>query len=225
MPVYDEGDKAALLALVRKYQRVWYDRDRDKKIKASVEARLETYEPQVERLKAAFAIFGVEGFKREHWDQLAKDLGEEEFYSSIADITYRPAPKQNRDGSDEEPSAPTAVDLQPQPQPQPQPQLEHEPETGPEADTDGGTVREIVLRYLKNSAVRGAKASDIRQHIETLRGEQLHEKTVGMTLYRLSLDGLVRREGRTWFFVPETKNPGGDTPGLINRDTKEGEEL
>jgi len=42
---------------------------------------------------------------------------------------------------------------------------------------------------------------------------------IGMTLYRLSQDGLVRREGRTWFFVPsqaaETKNPGGDTPGLI----------
>ena len=47
-----------------------------------------------------------------------------------------------------------------------------------------------------------------------------------MTLYRLSLDELVRRDGRTWFFVPqleETKNPGADTPGPINSDVEERE--
>jgi hypothetical protein len=42
-----------------------------------------------------------------------------------------------------------------------------------------------------------------------------------MTLYRLSKDNLVRRDGRIWFYVPsvegETKNPGGGTPGLIDR--------
>jgi hypothetical protein len=40
-----------------------------------------------------------------------------------------------------------------------------------------------------------------------------------MTLYRLLQGGLVRRQGHTWFLVPqntaETKNPGGETPGLI----------
>jgi hypothetical protein len=37
-----------------------------------------------------------------------------------------------------------------------------------------------------------------------------------MTLYRLSKDGLARREKRTWFFVKpegEAKDPGGETPG------------
>jgi hypothetical protein len=41
-----------------------------------------------------------------------------------------------------------------------------------------------------------------------------------MTLYRLSREGLVRRDGqKDWYFVPrdtETKNAGGDTPALLN---------
>ena len=57
----------------------------------------------------------------------------------------------------------------------------------------------------------------------TYRGE-IHEKTVGMTLYRLLQDKLVRREGHTWFLVPqpiaETKNPGGETPGQIGDDAQ-----
>jgi hypothetical protein len=49
-------------------------------------------------------------------------------------------------------------------------------------------------------------------------GETIHEKTVGMTLYRMSKDGLVTRDGHTWFITQPPKcsnvvNPGGDTPG------------
>jgi hypothetical protein len=52
--------------------------------------------------------------------------------------------------------------------------------------------------------------------IERTFGEPLHSKTVGMTLYRLSKDGLVRREGHNWFFVPQaaaTENPGATNAG------------
>ena len=45
---------------------------------------------------------------------------------------------------------------------------------------------------------------------------EMHDKTVGMTLYRLSKDGLARRDGRTWFYVApkeETENPGDGGAG------------
>jgi hypothetical protein len=78
------------------------------------------------------------------------------------------------------------------------------------------TVREVALMRLRAAGDKGAKAADIRDYFERTYGEVVHEKTVGMTLYRLLKANQVRRDGHTWFFGPpsaETKNPGGETPG------------
>jgi hypothetical protein len=78
------------------------------------------------------------------------------------------------------------------------------------------TVRELVLSQLAEAGENGTKAAAIRKFIEKTYGHTLHEKTVGMTLYRLSKDRLARRVKRTWFSAQppaETENPGGDTPG------------
>jgi len=80
------------------------------------------------------------------------------------------------------------------------------------------TVREAALARLRAAGDTGAKAAEIREFYERTFGEVVHEKTVGMTLYRLLKLNLVRRNGHTWFFGPpsaETKDPGGETPGLI----------
>lgn len=77
-------------------------------------------------------------------------------------------------------------------------------------------IREIVLQLLQTAGAQGMKAADIREYLERTYSLVVHEKTVGMTLYRLSKSDLVHREGFTWFFGPqtaETKNPGGDAPG------------
>lgn len=79
------------------------------------------------------------------------------------------------------------------------------------------TVREVALSRLRDAGAKGAKAADIRDYFERTYGQVVHEKTVGMTLYRLLQANQVRRDGHTWFFGPavaETKNPGGETPGL-----------
>lgn len=87
------------------------------------------------------------------------------------------------------------------------------------------SVREIALQQLKRAGEAGSKASAIRQVVESILKKKVHDKTVGMTLYRLSKDKLVRREGQTWFFVPskeaETKNPGGSAPGSIEARSNE----
>ena len=80
------------------------------------------------------------------------------------------------------------------------------------------TVREVSLNLLEGAGSLGMKADRIRDYLDRTYGLSVHEKTVGMTLYRLSRDGLVRRTGHTWFLVqPETeaKNPGVGAPGPI----------
>jgi hypothetical protein len=79
-------------------------------------------------------------------------------------------------------------------------------------------VRDIVLDQLEIAGSQGTKATPIRDYIEHTYNKDIHWKTVGMTLYRLSKDGLAHRKGQTWFFGPppseaETKNPGVDAPG------------
>ncbi len=61
-------------------------------------------------------------------------------------------------------------------------------------------IKTLVWEKLKNAADRGITA---RQIIDALRavGVEMHDKTVGMNLYRLSQEGLARRHGRTWFPV------------------------
>lgn len=80
----------------------------------------------------------------------------------------------------------------------------------------GRRVRDIVLERLEAAGTEGTKAAPIREHVEAAVGQKIHEKTVGMTLYRLAQDGLAKREGLKWFFVPpsaETKNPGAEDTG------------
>lgn len=88
----------------------------------------------------------------------------------------------------------------------------------------GKSIREAILNYARAAYPKPVHATALRVELEKARGV-LHEKTIGMSLYRLSKEGLVRREGRKdWFYVPpegEASNPGGDTPGLFNRDDQE----
>lgn len=82
------------------------------------------------------------------------------------------------------------------------------------------SIREIALMRLREAGDEGARAKSIREYILATYGVETHEKTVGMTLYRLFKEGAVRRDGHVWFFAPqnaETKNPGVSAPGPIER--------
>ena len=71
-------------------------------------------------------------------------------------------------------------------------------------------IRSIVLDQLNAAGPEGVKAADLRAYIERTFGDPIHEKTVGMTLYRLSQDGAVRRDGHTWFLVNSQKSGGAE---------------
>jgi hypothetical protein len=88
-------------------------------------------------------------------------------------------------------------------------------------------IREIVLSQLRAVGASGSKSAILRDHIERTYGAIVHEKTVGMTLYRLLKEGLIRRDGHTWFFgsaQAETENPGVVAPGFDNRATQKGDQ-
>jgi len=78
----------------------------------------------------------------------------------------------------------------------------------------GKSIKEIVLEIAEKAYPNSLRASDVRLKIEELRGEKLHEKTIGMTLYRLSVDGVMRRDGWNWFFVPLDKR-GKEKPAQL----------
>lgn len=83
----------------------------------------------------------------------------------------------------------------------------------------GMRISDLIMEYLKQVGAQGAGATEIRNWLENVHGIKTHEKTPGMTLYRLSKEGLVSRMGRTWFLasaLAEKGNPGSETPGQSN---------
>lgn len=80
------------------------------------------------------------------------------------------------------------------------------------------SVRELILHYLKLAGPNGEKAAVLRRRVETFLNRQIHYKTIGMSLYRLSKETppLVCREGQIWALANpwvEAKSPGAGTPG------------
>ncbi|MEQ1709322.1 MAG: hypothetical protein ABL864_13425 [Terricaulis sp.] len=66
------------------------------------------------------------------------------------------------------------------------------------------TVKEFVLEQARLAFPQSIRAAQVRRALKDQLGTEVHEKTVGMTLYRLSKEGSIRREGAAdWFYVPE----------------------
>ncbi len=78
-------------------------------------------------------------------------------------------------------------------------------------------VKVFLSQRLKDLGSEGSKAAPLREAYARAFGVEIHEKTVGMTLYRMANEGTVRREGHTWFLADPpsepAENPGVDAPG------------
>lgn len=81
------------------------------------------------------------------------------------------------------------------------------------------TVREFILAEALAAAPGPVRAADLRKKYEEKYALTVHEKTFGMTLYRLSERDFMRREGHAdWYFIPEHARP----PKQHNMDFDEG---
>lgn len=93
----------------------------------------------------------------------------------------------------------------------------------PPPNGDGSiSVTDFVLESAREAYPKPVRAAELRKELEQ-RGLEVHEKTVGMTLYRWLKRGALRREKIDWYFIPEDQrekeNPGSgdqpDDPGLF----------
>lgn len=65
------------------------------------------------------------------------------------------------------------------------------------------SVKDFVLEKVREAYPKFRYAASLQADLSAV-GQKVHPKTVGMSLYRWSLKGVVRREGKDkWFFVPE----------------------
>ena len=64
------------------------------------------------------------------------------------------------------------------------------------------SIKAVILHAAEDAYPSPVRAAAVRGAL-TVNGYAIHQKTVGMTLYRLSLTGHVRREGLDWYFVPQ----------------------
>lgn len=93
--------------------------------------------------------------------------------------------------------------------PQTSPPIQPPPERGP-------AVKDVILEIARQAFPQPVQAKEIRQELLN-RGISTHEKTAGMTCYRWSLDGLMRRSGRNWYFVPESERSKNHLNGHAKR--------
>ncbi len=72
------------------------------------------------------------------------------------------------------------------------------------------SFKEAAIEFLQKVYPRGLKATHIRALAQSHYGLTAHEKTAGMTLYRLKKEGLVRRNGLYWYFMAPERHPAED---------------
>ncbi|MGF6253577.1 hypothetical protein [Ensifer sp. LBL] len=82
------------------------------------------------------------------------------------------------------------------------------------SDADAN-IKDRVLELLRKAGSEGTTARTI---IDELRSEgvEMHDKTVGMTLYRLSQDGQSRRQGRMWYPIELPTDGKDDLPSVAD---------
>ncbi|HWK86318.1 MAG TPA: hypothetical protein VNQ34_02305 [Xanthobacteraceae bacterium] len=199
-------DKHAITALLARYVAAFEEREEAQKIAADANARASAAMLRVTNIKTAFGVFGIDLNGKEVWAQIREMIGQEAYNKAIEQGKAQIA----KDSKAKEDELDEDVDLS---------ELDNVPEEPAAKGANAPTVREGILEKLTSLHPRGSKAADLQKYLETAYSMKLHDKTVGMTLYRLSQEKppRVRRQGHTWFFVPqhaETRNPAGETAGL-----------
>jgi hypothetical protein len=72
----------------------------------------------------------------------------------------------------------------------------------PAAQSPPIKIKDFCLAEAFSAYPGPVQAAELRAKLSA-QGIEVHEKTVGMSLYRFLREGLIRRDGRNWYFVPE----------------------
>ena len=190
-----ERDKNAVAALIVRQVEAATAHTAAQRDLEEVKQRVASAVQDLSKLRVGFEIFGFTLTGDKPWDPIREAIGPERYNAAIA------AARGQKDKAVEEEADEDEDD--------------YEPSEGELEKIVPPNIREIVLDRLQHAGEAGTKVSPIKAFIAA-KGVEMHDKTVGMTLYRLSKEGAARRDGRTWFFVPpkeEAKSPGAGAPG------------
>lgn len=190
----DPDDRPAVVGLMARHYLAWHEKKRQQKIADDATAAVKVQADKIADIEAGLRGMGYDVSQDAVWKTLLNEV--------------RDDLRQRLFGDDQPESAPAPAVIEHQPESQPTPPAPKVPK-----------VQDLLLERLQEAGEAGSKAAPMQQYIEDKYRIKLHDKTVGMTLYRMLTKGLVRRKGHTWFFVPppaETKKPGEPPPGLLD---------
>jgi len=200
----DEHDRAAVIALLIRTVRIDEELKRDKELVTSASARVASNTLARSKTVTAFGVFGFDTSDG-LWDRVIKAIGPDAYGRAIAiGKGYEPAGLLEKMGDEE------AIDEAEQ--------NVTRPDDDDASERQAPRLKDAILGYLQGLGDAGATARQVRQHLVDAYGLSVHEKTPGMTLYRLMKEGSVRRVGRTWYAKGsagsrENEPPSGQAAG------------
>ena len=196
----DEHDAAAVSALLIRMVRLDDELTRDREIVNEVNARIAAGTVLRAKTLSAFTVFGFEtgdGL----WGRVRQSIGSQGYDRAVAIARNKDAPllEAIRDDGDE-------------------PEVSVEDDPNDRATRHVPRTKDAILEYLQGVGDTGGGVREIRRYLADAHGITVHEKTPGMTLYRLLKDGFVTRQGRIWFVAktPETKGGKDDALADLN---------
>jgi hypothetical protein len=192
IPILDEHDRAAVFAMIVQLVRIDVGNSNDRTMIAELQAAVDRRSASREKYVTAIDAFGFEVDTAGVWDRVKIALGEEMFFRAYSTAF----PDEFKDDGKRSQSAETQPAA---------PMLRSTPEYSyggaPRTEGPSPKISDAILTYLRSISGRGAHVVQIKKYLREALGIETHEKTPGMTLYRLSKNGLVRREGRLWSAV------------------------
>jgi ribonuclease D len=195
----NQTTRAAMITFLVRWSRLWTWHNHYAAVRNDAESHLKTIEVNLQDCKAAFRQLGHDVDSQESWQGVQAEYAED-WKLALEEAAKLP------------PQTPNV--------PEPAPESISEMASAPEMPR----IADIVIERLKEAGDKGTRAAVIRTYIEAKYSRPIHEKTVGMTLFRLRKKGLVRRDKQTWFITAHDKaakkNPGVATPGLFQTEQK-----
>lgn len=186
----DPLTKSTLVALIARWQRSYYETTKYRKIRDDADQKLNEFNNLIEQCREMCKSMGFDPEAKDIWLPMIRACGGEaaELYNqSRGDLPLWEFRTKT---------------------------IEHDDK--PQEIKERPPIKDICVDRLTFAGKAGLKANDIREFIQNTYPGEIHEKTVGMTLYRLLQDKRITREGHKWFIVApkaQTVNPGADTPG------------
>lgn len=194
-PVLEPHEADAIFAVLVRIIRCDAANAEDRKVVEELQTRIDARLEGRKKLIAAVDAFGFDVNSPEIWTSVKKSLGVDRYREAFRIAFPEANSSPNTSGKDTS-------------------QSESNGNSGESADRSEfqvPTISDAILKYLRTVHNRGSTVAEIKKHLRDVYGIETHEKTPGMTLYRLSKEGLARREGRTWFPTETVPSAESDT--------------